>query len=507
MHDPAPELLLSPERRRWTLRARVVVAILAVALAPQLLVFAWSQLDRNVPGRMWRRVRDTGDRASRLASQVELPGPELSRLAADTRTRVRVLDDDAAPDSPLLRFDHDADAPTGPFDPVETFFLGASDAPSLAELDAELGPVGLRPEVVRARAQGWSVACEYDAVVLCQAIARVPTDGPRPARLVLVQATSRRAVQAVYALRDHLLRLSLVTVPLALVLALLTGRRIVRPIEQLRRQALARATAATGGDRDVPGARGPGGRDEVTVLAEAFNALLRALDARRRDNEAFVADLVHELKSPVAAVRAAADMLGERAADAERAERIARALRDSSIKLDRVVTQFLELARAEAGLPDEARTDEDVAERAQALVASLAEDGRHPGVVLVCHTCNPGEARVRAVAHRLDALLGELLDNARSFAGEGSERGHVEVRVEPRGDEVAIVVSDSGPGIAPDDLPRVFDRFFTTRGRSRGTGLGLSLVQAVARAHAGHVTVGSGPGQGAMFEVRLPRLR
>jgi signal transduction histidine kinase len=79
------------------------------------------------------------------------------------------------------------------------------------------------------------------------------------------------------------------------------------------------------------------------------------------------------------------------------------------------------------------------------------------------------------------------------------------VEVEARGADVVLVVADTGPGIAPEDLPRVFSRFFTTRGRSRGTGLGLALVQAVAHAHGGSVAVSSPPGRGAIFEVRLPR--
>jgi two-component system sensor histidine kinase ChvG len=487
-----PELLLRTEPRRWTLRARVVLTILAVALAPQLLVFAWSQVDRNVNGRMWGRVRDVAAKTAKLAQRPEVPEGEIEALARFTSTRIRVFEADEMP-----AFDRDFDDPSDPLDRVESFFLGPTDAPSLHELDAELGPIGLRPEVQLARKQGWYIACEYASVLLCQAIASVPADGARPARLVVVQTTSRRALQAVYDLRRQLLRLSLVTVPLALLLAVLTGRRIVRPIEQLRRQALDKANAATTATLDA------GGRDEVAVLADAFNALLLALEKKRSDNEAFVADLVHELKNPVAAVRASADMLAASGVDAERAERIARVLRDSSMKLDRVVTQFLELARAEAGLPDEVRTEEDLAALAEGLVAGMRDDGRHPDVTLTCTCCAAGEARVRVVAHRLDALVRELLDNARSFAGEG---GRVDVRVEARGDEVVLIVRDTGPGIAPEDLPRVFSRFFTTRGRSRGTGLGLALVQAVAHAHGGSVAVSSAPGRGATFEVHLPRV-
>jgi two-component system sensor histidine kinase ChvG len=484
-------LLLRTERRRWTLRARVVVAILAVALAPQLLVFAWSQLDRNVPGHLWGQVRDVAVRAWPLAQHPD-PPEDLDALARQTRTRVRIVDADG-----VDVFDESYDDPSGPLDPVEGFFLAPGETPSVYQLDAELGPLEARPEVELARKQGWYVGCVYASLLLCQAIAVVPVDGGGE-RLLVVQATSRRAVQAVYGLRRTLLRLSLVTVPLALLLALLTGRRVVRPIEELRRQALEKASVATTAALDG------GGRDEVAVLADAFNALLAALDKKRSDNEAFVADLVHELKNPVAAVRAAADMLAQSGVDAARAERIARVLRDSSTKLDRVVTQFLELARAEAGLPNETRTDEDLASLAEAIVAAVRDGARYPDVAIACTSCPAGEARVRAVAHRVDAMLRELVDNACSFAGGG---GRVDVAVRVENGQAVLVVTDTGPGIAPEDLARVFARFFTTRGRSRGTGLGLALVQAVARAHGGSVAVSSAPGRGATFEVRLPRAR
>jgi two-component system sensor histidine kinase ChvG len=486
-------LIVHTERRRSTLRVRVVMAIVAVALAPQLLVFAWSQLDRNVPGRIWGRVRDTAVDALPLARAAELPSSELDDAARTSKTRIRIFGSGDA-----LLFEADHDDPSGPLDPVEQFFLGPVDATSLRQIDDELGPLQARPEVQIARKEGWYVGCEYASIVLCQAIASAPAEEDQSPRLLVVQASSRRAVQAVYGLRGQLLRLSIVTVPLALVLALYTGRRIVRPIERLRRQALAKASAATAGTLESSG------RDEVDVLAEAFNALLAALEKKRADNEAFVADLVHELKNPVAAVRAAADMLAEGGADPERAARVARVLLDSSTKLDRVVTQFLELARAEAGLPDEERAEENVATLAEALVGAAGDDGRHPGVTVAFACRDPGATRVRAVAHRLDALVRELLENARSFAGDG---GRVDVRVESQGEEVVLTVSDTGPGIGAEDLPRVFSRFFTTRGRARGTGLGLALVQAVAQAHGGSVSVRSSPGQGATFEVRLPRAR
>lgn len=479
----------------WSLRTRVVLAIVAVALAPQVLVFALSQLDRYVPGRMSRRARDAALKALPLAQRDELPREELDHLARESKTRLRVLAQD---DLPL--FEADFDNPSRPLDGIDEFFVGPSDAPSLREFDAELGPMSARPEVLLARKQGWYLACEYATIVFCQAIASVPRgDALKSPRLLVVQTSSRRDVLAVYELRHRLVRLSFLTLPLAVLLAFYTGWRVVRPIERLRRQVLEKTRAATA--RPV---LDPERRDEVGVLADAFNAMLLALEAKRVENEAFVADLVHELKNPVAAVRAAAETLSSGTADAERRERIARALQDSSGKLDRVVTQFLELARAEAGLPNEERTMVDVAALVEGLVRGMRGDEVLPGVRLDFDGADASgtPARVHGVAHRLEALFRELLENARSFAGNG---GRVQAIVGAQGDELVVVVTDTGPGIAPEDLGRVFSRFFTTRGRTRGTGLGLALVAAVAHAHGGRVAARSNPGEGAIFEVRLPR--
>jgi len=478
--------------RRWSLRLRVIGAIVLVGLAPQLLVFAWSQIDRPVQGRLWGRARDATDDARATLARLPLDqaSGELERVARSRGVRLRVLDE-----SEHAVLDVDADSPGEPFNRVEAIFFG-TPTETLSEIDDQLGPVPLRPTVEEARRTGWYIACQWISIGYCESI-RPQSDAGGQHVLIYVQATSRRAVSGVYELRGQLLKLGLLTVPFALLLAFYVGGRLVRPIETLRRQALAHARAAGRGVVLAPETR-----DEVGALADAFNTLLQALEAKRVENEAFVADLVHELKNPVAAVRVVADTLAAGGTDPERAERIARVLRDSSTKLDRVVTQFLEIARAEAGLPNEERAVEDVARLVAAQVESLQADERHPHVTLTFTSGLPGDARVHGVADRLEALFLELLENARSFAGAG---GRVDVSVERDDDEVVVVVSDTGPGIAPEDIARVFTRFFTTRGRARGTGLGLALVQAVANAHGGRVSVRSSTGAGATFEVRLPR--
>ena len=466
--------------RRWSLRLRVAVAIMLAALAPLLVVFLWSQLDRNVPGRMWAETREAAraGAASATGGDVALEG-----VARAHRVRLRVIDERGE-----VVFEHDADDPNDRFGHFEELLIGAS-ARTLREVDETLGPLADRSSARGARSHGAYVACDTLPLLYCEAA--MSTSG---GLVVHAQRSSRRAVQAVYALRAQLLRLAVFTVPLALAIALTTARRIVRPVEHLRRQALVLASGAS-----PSAALDPERRDEVGALAEAFNVLLDALQKKRVENEAFVADLVHEMKNPVAAVSAAAEALAAGGVDEARALRLGRVLGDSSAKLDRLVSQFLDLARADAGMPSEERSSVELRALLDGLAARTRDDPNF-GDVRVTLTGAAAPLRVRGVSHRLDALFRELFDNGASFAGP---RGELDVTV-ARDATGGVVVSfhDSGPGIAEADLARVFDRFFTTRGERRGTGLGLALVRAVARAHGGDVEVRSE--RGATFTVRLP---
>jgi signal transduction histidine kinase len=112
-----------------------------------------------------------------------------------------------------------------------------------------------------------------------------------------------------------------------------------------------------------------------------------------------------------------------------------------------------------------------------------------------------GPALVQGVEERLESVVENLLVNALSFAGAS---GTVHMGVLVHDGEVLLTVSDDGPGIAAADLPRVFERFFTTRRHDRGTGLGLSLVRAVVEAHGGTVRVDSVVGLGATFTAGFP---
>jgi len=272
------------------------------------------------------------------------------------------------------------------------------------------------------------------------------------------------------------------------------ARTIILPVDSLRREVLVRAQAAVP-RADLSLAR----RDELGELARAFNALLEALRERGRATEELLADVAHELKSPIAAVRSCAEQMQD-PAGTTREVRIASVLERSAARLEGLVAGFLDLARAESGLPEERRTVVDLGAMARSLVRELSAQVAGAGASVSLEA--EGEpVAVNAVPERLESAVRALLDNAISFAAAGGS-----VRVTVRMDErrALLAVSDDGPGISAEDLPRVFERFFTTRRDSRGTGLGLAMARAVVEAHGGTITASSIPGSGATFQVSLP---
>lgn len=477
---------------RYSLRLRVFLAVALAALSLPLVVFVVSQLERNAPEALWRKTLDATDEMSLDIEAYAHPTKERVRAVADKyKARVRVvprLGNDGA-------IDVDRDDPHDALLPFEAFFFLARNKATWRDFDSAT-PILARDEVSYALARGLYIDCEKNALRVCRAV-RAPKDREERQWIVYVDKSSWRAVEEVYFLRRALLRLSLVTVPLALALGAWAARRVTAPITKLRAEALEKAS------KQSPGADLTEHADEVGDLAEALNALLGAIEHRRAENEAFVADVVHEMKSPVAAVTAIAEAL-ETPVDEARRERLARALGASAKKLDALVTQFLDLARAEAGMPREEREEIALTRLAEEAIERAALDPRYQAVAFELVDDTKGDASVRGVARRLGALVRELVDNAASFAGGG---GKVRITVSSSDEGVRLDVSDDGPGIAEPDLARVFQRFFTTRGERRGTGLGLALVEAVAIAHGGVARVESPTlgERGTRFTVVLPR--
>lgn len=473
-------------RLRWRslqVRAPLVVALVVIAMP----AFTWlSHLSDATAGRrVLLRVERTAQDAAGLVQAGRGEGA-LSELAARRGLRIRLVD---AQGRTLHDADHDP--PRGLSRLGADLFFGPDGAPSLAAAEAGAPPVEARPVVLDAREEGQAAACETlasGALLVCSAALELP-DG----RLLLVQESSRRAIRALYDQRYQLVKLTLSVMVVGLLLGAWLGWRMVGPVRELRRQVLDRTAA--GSTRPVQLQRD----DELGDLAHAFNELLGSLEERNRANEAFAADLVHELKNPVAAVRAAAEALAgaEAGLGPERAQRLARVLGDAGGRLDVLVSQFLELARAEAGLSAQEREAVDLAALCRALGEAAAS--RWEGVEVQARV---EPAWVEAVPERLETALRNLLDNAAAFAREGAGPPRVTLTLSVEGERVHVTVQDNGPGLDAQARAHVFQRFYSRR--HGGTGLGLPLARAIALAHGGELSVQDVP-RGACFRLTLPR--
>jgi len=476
-----------------SLRTSALLVVLAVVASPLAFVFATNAVESLFVGRALDYAVQGRDEVATLlrgsSGDVTALSDRIDAIAQRRAQRIRVILPDGS-----IPVDRDELVGRGWLFDLGDFVYGPDRVPVLSTFDASRGPLVRRPEVEGARAAGHAEHCEHSTLgnlEICDAAAAIqlPSGG---VAVVHVQDSSRRALDTLYGSRRQLLKLTGFVLVLALGLWVWMGRQMVKPVESLRDELLARArVAAPRADLAVER------RDEIGDVAAAFNALMTALADRGKANTAFVADLAHELKNPVASARVCAERLASDAPlDDERRKRLADALGASTARLDRLVTQFLELSRAEGGLPGEPRATVDLGALARGLAGTMGEGH----AVAISVDVAEGEIfEVAGVASRLESVLRNVIDNALSFA-----RQRVTIELRRDGDAAVVVVSDDGPGIAPHDRPRVFDRFFTTRGESRGTGLGLALARAVVEAHGGTIHAESPPSGGARFVVRLP---
>ncbi len=300
------------------------------------------------------------------------------------------------------------------------------------------------------------------------------------------------------------IRLSIATIVAAtalavFVLSFVLAERAVGPIN-----ALARAMSEIGSERLDRRLRWEQRNDEIGMLARSFDDLLARLEEAFARERQFISDASHELKTPLTSINANAQLLlrwGDRdeVVRRESLETIAR----ESAALAAMVNGMLLLAKADRG---------DVIAKEPLSLSAVADDAVRS---VVQRAADKGLGLRFAPPERAPIVYGEpnllrqaianLIDNAVKF----TERGEVRVRVGSDGGWAWVEVEDTGPGIPPEDQPRIFDRFFRSdRARSRdvpGTGLGLAIVRSIARVHGGRIEVGSGPEGGARFRLVLPR--
>lgn len=267
--------------------------------------------------------------------------------------------------------------------------------------------------------------------------------------------------------------------------------RALRPVDRIRSEV----EQITGSrlDRRVPV---PETRDEVGRLARTMNGMLGRLEDASTRQQQFVADASHELRSPLASVRQAAEVAVAHPGAMDEGELAATVL-EEAVRMQALVDQLLLLARAGEGRAQAPREDVDLDDLALAAVRRTTRPD------LTVDTTGVGAGRVHGDVVALGQVVRNLVDNAVRHA----ER-RVVVAVVPEPDRVILSVDDDGPGIPEADRTRVFERFVRlddARARDAGgSGLGLAIVREVVRAHGGTVTVGASPLGGARFVVRLP---
>jgi two-component system, OmpR family, sensor histidine kinase SenX3 len=227
----------------------------------------------------------------------------------------------------------------------------------------------------------------------------------------------------------------------------------------------------------------------------------RRVETIRRD---FVANVSHELKTPVGAINLLADAVQEASDDPEAVERFAERMKTEGERLDRLVKQIIELSRLQGDEPLEEPGPVEVDEIVARAIDACAIDAAAKEVSVV----HKGELGLKVIgsADQIALAVGNLVANAVTYSPEGS---NVVVSARPADLMAEITVTDQGIGIPAGELDRIFERFYRVdpaRHRSTGgTGLGLSIVKHVASSHGGEVRVWSAPGQGSSFTLTLPR--
>jgi two-component system sensor histidine kinase ChvG len=457
----------------------------------------------------------------------ERVAPVLRRLVSPTRTRARIYDRDGI----LLLDSRDLDRAGDvlriglPPPAVERpgFFerawiatrmwLGRGDLPIYSELGPENGK-GYPEVAVALNGQNASMVRMNERGEVIVSVA-VPVQRMRAVRGALLFSTQRGDIdQMVEAERIAVFKVFLVAAAVMVVLSVFLAGTIADPVrrlaagaESVRRRIRSRVEIPDFTER----------RDEIGHLSGALRDMTSALYTRIEAIESFAADVAHELKNPLTSLRSAVETLPLAKTEQSRARLLA-VIEHDVRRLDRLISDVSDASRLDAELQRQEAAPVDLVRLFNTLV-TVANEVRGENNVRVTLTCESGGRLLMVPGHdsRLGQVFDNLIDNARSFSAEG---GSVRVICRRLRNQVEIVIDDDGPGIRPDALEKIFDRFYTdrpTQSFGQNSGLGLSISRQIVEAHGGRIraenrigiaTDGSGEPKvlGARFVVRLPAM-
>ena len=283
----------------------------------------------------------------------------------------------------------------------------------------------------------------------------------------------------------------------AVVASVALSTRVSRPIGRLA-QASSRIAAGHYAER-VP----VSSDDEIGQLAESFNTMAASLESTERRRLQLVGDVAHELRTPIATLDGYLEGLEDGVV--KPSDATWKLLRGETSRLSTLVNDLQELWRAEARQLPLTITTVDVEAELRSATERFETQAKEQGIEIRTSAA-PGQTAVRADAERLGQIVDNFLSNAIRYSPRGSV---VMVSAARQGDEVAVSVTDQGPGLSEEQLERVFERFYRVDpSRSRalgGSGIGLAIARALAEAMDGRVEAHSeGEGRGATFRVVLP---
>ncbi len=442
----------------------------------------------------------------------ERVAPLLRNLVTPTRTRARIYDNrgllilDSAKiyaRGEVLRQAADP-KPVGPFDWWDRLmsWVPGDNFPLYVEHgDTE----GTRyPEVAAALAGSAADVVRVDSAHRLVVSVSVPVQRVRATVGALLLSTQPGEIDTIVATeRWGILRISMVAAGVTIILSLLLARTIAGPIRQLSQTAesvqassMTRAQIPDFSERT----------DEIGHLSRALHSMTNALYSRIEAIERFAADVAHELKNPLTSLRSAVETL-PLAKKAEDRERLHSIIQHDVRRLDRLITDISSASRLDAELARENAEPVDVGRLVEAMATIQRDLASDHGVSVVVDT-QPGRYPPMVIGHdsRLAQVINNLVDNAVSFSPKG---GTVQVAVTTTVDEVAVTVTDEGPGIR-GDISRIFQRFYTDRpeGEHFGdhSGLGLSISRQIIDAHKGRIRAENRADRsGARFTVTLKR--
>jgi two-component system sensor histidine kinase ResE len=234
--------------------------------------------------------------------------------------------------------------------------------------------------------------------------------------------------------------------------------------------------------------------------------MISRVDSSQKSQKDFVADVSHELKTPLTSIQGFAQAILDNTADTpESRTHAAQIIFDESGRMHRMALDLLDLARLESGIADLKMTKVDMTALLQNIVEKFTPRAQQANVNLQLNNVERLPALV-GDGDRLAQVFTNLVDNALKFTPEG---GQVTLSAKNVGAEMELSVTDTGPGVPKEALPRLFDRFYQVDesragGAHHSTGLGLAIVKEIVQAHGGRIGVRSQVGQGTTFTINLP---